>query len=83
MGRKMPAVKGIAGPYRVFFFSFDCDEPKHVHIQRERMECKFWLDPIGLAGNNGFPQHELNRIRALLREHLEQILEAWDEHCGE
>lgn len=79
----MPTVKGIGGPYRVFFFSFDCDEPKHVHIQRERMECKFWLDPVALAGNDGFSQHELNRIRALVHEHLERILEAWDEHCGD
>ena len=79
----MPTVKGIAGPYRVFFFSFDCDEPKHVHVQRERMECKFWLEPLALAGNDGFSLHELNRIRVILQDRLEQILEAWDEHCGD
>jgi hypothetical protein len=23
----MPTVKGISGPYRFFFYSFDCNEP--------------------------------------------------------
>jgi hypothetical protein len=79
----MPTVKGIAGPYRVFFFSFDCGEPKHVHVRRERMVCKFWLEPVVLAGNDGFSPRELNRIREIILEHLQRILEAWDEHCGE
>ncbi|MGP0593877.1 DUF4160 domain-containing protein [Nitrospira sp. T9] len=46
----MPNVRGIEGPYRFFFYSFDCNEPKHVHVQRERHICKFWLEPIFLAG---------------------------------
>jgi hypothetical protein len=79
----MPTIKGISGPYRLYFYSFDCNEPKHVHVQRERMTCKFWLDPVSLAANEGFPAQELNRIRALVSEHQERISEAWDEHCGE
>jgi len=79
----MPSVKDIPGPYRVYFFSFDCDEPKHVHVQRERMTCKFWLESVALADNDGFSPRELNRIRSLILEHLQRILEAWDEHCGE
>jgi hypothetical protein len=31
----MPSIKNIPGPYRFFFYSFDCNEPKHVHAQRE------------------------------------------------
>lgn len=50
----MPTGKGLVGPYRFFFYSFDCAEPKHVHVRCERMNCKFWLDPIALAGNDGF-----------------------------
>ena len=50
----MPTVKGIPGPYRLFFYSFDCDEPRHVHVRRERMVCKFWLEPIVLSFNEGF-----------------------------
>jgi len=59
----VPTVRGIEGPYQFFFYSFDCNEPKHVHVQRERNMCKFWLEPLALAGNDGFAPHELNRIR--------------------
>ncbi len=58
----MPRVKNISGPYRFFFYSFDCDEPRHVHVQREKMVCKFWLEPMDLASNYGFSAHELMRI---------------------
>lgn len=79
----MLTIPGIPGPYRFFFYSFDCNEPKHVHVRRERKVCKFWLEPIALSGNNGFSAKELNRIRAIIRDNLENILETWDEHCGE
>lgn len=79
----MPTVRGIPGPYRFFFYSFDCNEPDHVHVQRERMVCKFWLEPIVLSFNEGFSPTELNRIRRLILAHYERITEAWDEHCGE
>ncbi|CAN5222588.1 DUF4160 domain-containing protein [soil metagenome] len=79
----MPTIKGMAGPYRFFFYSFDCDERPHIHVQRERAICKFWLDPLGLAGNYGFAARELNRIRRIIFEHRFRITEAWLEHCSE
>lgn len=79
----MPTIPGIPGPYRFFFYSFDCGEPKHVHVRRDRSVCKFWLDPVALGNNNGYSASELNRIRRIIDNNLERILEAWDEHCGE
>ena len=79
----MPTVRNVTGPYRLFFYSFDCNEPKHVHVRREQLVRKFWLEPVTLSFNEGFPPAELNRIRRLVVEHRQQILEAWDEHCGE
>ena len=32
----MPRIKGIPGPHRFFFTSFDCNEPAYVHVERER-----------------------------------------------
>jgi hypothetical protein len=78
----MPTVRGIPGPYRFFFYSFDCHEPRHVHVRRERKTCKFWLDPLALASNEGFAAHELNDIRRLIELYYQEINEAWDEHCG-
>ena len=79
----MPTVNGVPGPYRLFFYSFDCNEPRHVHARRERATCKFWLDPVALAGSSGFSPRELSRIRAIILEHRRRIEEAWREHCGE
>ena len=78
----MPTVKGIPGPYRFFFFSFDCNEPKHVHVQRENLVCKFWLDPLDLSKNYGFSPKELGEIRRFIQLHKSNIVEAWHEHCG-
>ena len=78
----MPRLRGIPGPYRFFFYSFDCQEPRHVHARRERTTCKYWLEPISLASNDGFSPHELNDIRRLIELHYNEIVEAWDEHCG-
>jgi hypothetical protein len=77
----MPTIKGITGPYRFFFYSFDCNEPMHVHVQREKMTCKFWLEPMALATNAGLSQRELTRIRRLIQANMDTIKEAWDEHC--
>lgn len=78
----MPRIAGIPGQYRVFFTSFDCNEPPHVHVERERSTCKFWLDPLMLARNHGFAAHELTRIRRIIQRHREGIMEAWYDHCG-
>ncbi|MEI2780091.1 MAG: DUF4160 domain-containing protein [Candidatus Competibacter sp.] len=78
----MPSIKNIYGPYRFFFYSFDCGEPKHVHVQREKLICKFWLEPISLVKNSGFSPQELNIIRRTIQSNLPEILEAWHEHCG-
>lgn len=76
----MPRIQ-LPGPYHIYFVSFDCHEPPHVHVTRERMEAKIWLTPISVAHNYGFARKELNRIERLLVAHQEAILEAWYEHC--
>ena len=78
----MPTVKGIIGPYRFFFYSFDCNEPMHVHVQREKMICKFWIKPLALARNQGFSAKELSAIREIISRNSERIVEGWYEHCG-
>jgi Domain of unknown function (DUF4160) len=50
---------GYPGPYWFFFHSFDCNEPIHVHVRRERRTCKFWPEPIQLGANHGFTAREL------------------------
>lgn len=54
----------------------------HVRVQRENMTCKFWLKPVALSKNRRFSPQELNRIRRMIDENLEKIIEAWYDHCG-
>ena len=77
----MPTIKNVVGPYRLFFYSFDCNEPRHVHVQREDRLCKFWLEPLVLASNDGYYATELNRIRSVVQANKARIVEAWHEHC--
>lgn len=77
----MPAISRIPGPYHIFFVSFDCNEPAHVHVVRERRQAKFWLEPVEMAYSFGFSDSELNRIRRMLEHHRTMILDKWNEHC--
>ncbi len=52
----------------------------HVHVKRNRHVAKFWLAPIELAKNVGFPDHEANRIERLVAEHRDFLMEAWHEY---
>jgi hypothetical protein len=77
----MPTVLTI-GPYRFVFFSSDRGEPVHIHVKRDRYVAKFWLEPIELAKNLGFADHEVNGIERLVTEHSEFLIEAWHEYFG-
>lgn len=70
------------GPYRFYFYSHEPNEPPHVHVDRDDLSAKFWLQPIGLAKNIGFSGKELRRLRRLTEENLELFLEAWHERFG-
>ena len=79
----MPTVKNIEGPYRVFFYSFDCHEPKHVHISKRKVDVQVLVRTDALSKNSGFAPRELNLIRRLIEANILLIMEAWHEHCGE
>ncbi len=71
------------GPYRIYMYSHDCEEPRHVHVDREDKSAKFWLDPVvTLAVNHGYSRTELRKIERLLTDHVEFLRERWDAFCG-
>jgi hypothetical protein len=77
----MPTVLRV-GPYSFIFFSSDQGEPPHIHVKRDRSIVKYWLDPVALARNRGFAEHELNRIEALVVQHRQTLVEAWHDYFG-
>lgn len=70
------------GPYAFIFFSSDEGEPAHIHVKRDRQIAKFWLEPVSLAKNKGFKEHELNQVVRLVVKHREKLLEAWHDYFG-
>lgn len=70
------------GPYSFVFFSSDQAEPPHIHVKRDRQIAKYWLEPIALAKNRGFANHELNDIERLIKDHQQSLIEAWNDYFG-
>ncbi len=71
-----------SGPYRVYFYSHEPNEPPHVHIDRDEWSAKFWLGPVALARNLGFNARELLRIHRLIEDHEAFLIEGWHEYFG-
>jgi hypothetical protein len=67
------------GPYRCFFYAGDREEPPHIHIERDDNIAKFWLEPVRLQSSGGFSRREINRIRRLIEENQQSILDRWYE----
>ncbi len=78
----MPTALRI-GPYRFYFYSYDCGEPRHMHVDREGMSAKLWLDPIvSLVESHGYSRKELRDIERIATENLEILRNEWDNFCG-
>jgi len=77
----MPTVLRI-GPYSFIFFSSDQPEPVHIHVKRDQQVAKFWLEPVALANNHGFKEHELSKIARLVAAHRLTLVEAWHDYFG-
>lgn len=70
------------GPYRFYFYSHEPNEPPHIHVDRDDLSAKYWLETVSLARNFGFSPKELRRLQKLVAEHQEDFLEAWHGHHG-
>ena len=68
-----------SGPYRLFFYAGDQDEPPHVHVERDNCEAKFWIEPVRLARSHRLAANELNKIEKLIVENQQDLLEKWNE----
>lgn len=71
-----------SGPYRVYFYSHEPNEPPHVHVDRGDQSAKFWLKPIALARNLGFSPLELRRIQRMLQTNESLLVEKWNAKFG-
>ena len=55
----------------------------HIHVIRAEKEAKFWLEPnVELAENDGFANHELNKIQKMVEQYGDQFKEQFSQHIG-
>ncbi len=55
----------------------------HVHVSCSDGEAKWWLEPIvELAYNHRLNAKQLRETESILREHLQEIVDAWRRHFG-
>jgi hypothetical protein len=72
----MPTVLRIHA-YRFHFYSDEKNEPPHIHVASADGECKFWLEPVRLAGNRGLSPVIIRKIEKLVFENLNYFLEKY------
>ena len=66
------------GPYRVFFYASDGEEPPHVHVRRDNQTAKFWLDPVRCQRSGGLRRPEVRRIARIIQRRQPLLMGAWD-----
>ena len=71
-----------SGPYRVYFYSHEPNEPPHVHVDRDKASCKVWLVQVALSSSLGFSARELREIERLVSLNRAILLKAWEEFHG-
>ena len=66
------------------FFIFSREEPRiHIHVHCGHGEAKFWLEPqVRVAENYGLTDSDLRTVSNLIKEHDDEIRDAWRKHFG-
>ena len=77
----MPTVLRI-GRFRFHFYSDERSEPSHIHVATADGECKFWLEPVALAGNKGLRAEAVRQIERLVYKHAGYLREKYNENHG-
>ena len=68
--------------YRFYFFSLEEDR-MHVHVTNSDGDAKFWLEPeIEVAMVHGIASHQLTDIRKIVKEHKDELKNAWRKYLG-
>ena len=78
----MPTLLRV-GPYRFFIYSADCEEPSHIHVERDNNVAKFWLTPVRLQSSGGFKRSEINRIYRVIDDHIDELIRGWHDCCND
>ncbi len=68
--------------YKFRFYALDRDEPPHVHVVKDDMSLKVWLESVAVARNVGYNDRDVERLLAVIAGHREEWIEAWNGFFG-
>jgi hypothetical protein len=80
----MPEVFRERG-FRFFFYSNEGTprEPVHIHVEKDRFEAKFWLQPeVRVAYNDGYDARTLRLLLEIVEANKDRIERAWNAYFG-
>ena len=69
-------------PVSVLLLFWRRGEPPHIHVERDELIAKLWLEPVRLARSGSFGAPELREIERMTTDNAAQLLEAWNEYFG-
>jgi hypothetical protein len=64
--------------FRFSFWANERNEPPHVHVHKAEARAKWWLAPLRESRSDGFNPSQRARIRDILEEHRDTMLERWN-----
>lgn len=53
---------------------------ERIHVLAPDGECKYWLEPVGLARNRGMAPHDLREIERLVYENRKMLIDKYHEY---
>lgn len=80
----MPTVFRERG-FRFFFYSNEGSprEQVHIHVEKDDMEAKFWLEPVvRVAYNDGYDARVLRQLLEIVEANRDLIERVWNEFFG-
>jgi hypothetical protein len=72
--------------FRFFFYSNECSprEPVHIHVEKDGLEAKFWLNPVvTLAYNDGYRTRTVRELRGMIEANRALIERTWNAFFGQ
>lgn len=68
--------------YKFRFYALDADELPHCHIVKDGNTLKAWLRSLEVAHNKGYNDREFGRLLAVVAEHRDDWMVAWNDFFG-
>jgi hypothetical protein len=79
--KAMPVVFHQRG-FKFFFYSNEGmpREPVHIHVEKDNLEAKFWLEPeLRVSYNDGYDARTLRELLGIVELNKDLIERSWNE----